>query len=166
MNALGVPMDQRVAAILGDLRPYLRQSLQRLSECGLLRSQDSKRNRHTVRRTLEGAWRNVLHIETNLLLGESAQSAHVRTVRRMGRFRGPIIISRRRNRPTESAHGSDLRFLRTQWLGRLCRFLSLPTGWNSGYERPRYCAGGPRAGWHPPGGARSGGGPQPRAAAR
>ncbi len=34
--ALGVPMDQTVASILGDLRPYLPQSLQRLSDDRLL----------------------------------------------------------------------------------------------------------------------------------
>ena len=53
--ALGVPLDQTVATILGDLRPYLPQSLQRLAERGLLRSQESVRHRHTVRRTIEGA---------------------------------------------------------------------------------------------------------------
>ena len=34
--ALGVPMDQTVASILGDLRPHLPQSLQRLSDDCLL----------------------------------------------------------------------------------------------------------------------------------
>ena len=34
--ALGMPMDQTVASILGDLRPYLPQSLQRLSDDRLL----------------------------------------------------------------------------------------------------------------------------------
>ncbi len=34
--ALGEPMDQTVATILGDLRPYLPQSLQRLSDDRLL----------------------------------------------------------------------------------------------------------------------------------
>ena len=73
--ALGVPMDQTVASILGDLRPYLPQSLQRLADDRLLRSQESVRHRHTVRRTLEGARRTVLHLAANLLLGESTQSA-------------------------------------------------------------------------------------------
>ena len=34
--ALGVPMDQTVASILGDLRPFLPQSLQRLADDRLL----------------------------------------------------------------------------------------------------------------------------------
>ncbi len=47
----------------------------RLAERGLLRSQESERHRHTVRRVIEGARRAVLHLAANLFLGESAQSS-------------------------------------------------------------------------------------------
>ena len=102
--ALGVPMDQTVAAILGDLRPYLPQSLRRLAERCLLRSQESVRHRHTVRRTIEGARCAVLHIETNLFLGESAQSAQSAHYSTDGEENGSIRWADYHPAPPESTH--------------------------------------------------------------
>ena len=88
----------------------------RLAERGLLRSQESVRNKHTVRRVIEGARRNVLHLAASLFRGESAQSAHYSTdgegewVDSVGR------LSHRAARigPQNWPRGASLRFLRTQ----------------------------------------------------
>ena len=68
---------QEMGNQLGEPLTILSKTLnKRLAERGLLRSQESVRNRHTVRRVIEGARRYVLHMDANLFLGESSQTSH------------------------------------------------------------------------------------------
>ena len=75
----------------------------RLAERGLLRSQESVRNKHTVRRVIEGARRYVLHMDANLFLGESSQTSHNSTD---AEANGPIPWADNHPVLPESAHNN------------------------------------------------------------
>ena len=69
---------QRMARDTGEGLTVSNQTLRkRLKEKGLLKSTDTKRGRLVIRRTLEGARREVLHLDSNTLMpSEPAQVSH------------------------------------------------------------------------------------------
>ena len=76
----------------------------RLAERGLLRSQDTERNRHTVRRTIEGARRTVLHMAAKLFIGASAQSSPLSHISTDAEEDGSIPKDDFPTAPPESTH--------------------------------------------------------------
>jgi hypothetical protein len=85
--------------------PTLRR---RLKERGLLSSWDAARQELTIRRTLEGRRRNVLHLHTSSLGVEPAQPAQEgENTKELGRVRGLVCGQETDNPPTNSPKIAD-----------------------------------------------------------
>jgi hypothetical protein len=102
---------QRLAGAQGGAFGIGQRTLwKRLFEAGVLASRETGRGRHTVRRTIGGIKRAVVHIKFGILDGEAAPPALAATRAELpalqGQFPGPISGERCENRPHETALGA------------------------------------------------------------